>query len=125
METLTYKYLSERDMRDATILYNAGSYAAACRLFQQSAEKILKHYIHIKGVVEDAEILTSHSNIRLYDRVAELGGLMTDKDDRKIMSVLKNYYYDLNYPGANSREVDKNEAEEIKQFMESFLIKIK
>ena len=44
--------------------------------------------------------------------------LVFDKDDRKMMSVIKDYYYDLNYPGENNMELGLKQAEEAVIFAE-------
>ena len=45
-----------------------------------------------------------------------LGSLVHDGDDRKMMSVIKDYYYDLNYPGENNMELGLDEAQEAWDF---------
>lgn len=64
-------------------------------------------------------VLVSHNTTKLYDRAVELAAFPTDREERKMMSILKDYY-DINYPGENCREVDAAEAQEAKDFTEKF-----
>lgn len=124
MAALTYKYLGDRDLRDAQVLLNGGSASMAGRLVQQAIEKNLKQYIEDNGNTNDMKILSAHNTVKLYDRVVELGGLAHDSDDRKMMSVVREYYYDVNYPGEDCRELTRAEAEEAVEFAIGFVSKM-
>lgn len=113
---LTYKYIGDRDLRDAQVLLELGSASMTGRLVQQAVEKNLKQFIEDNGDTGDIPLLSIHSTVKLYDRVAALGGLTSNPDDRKMMSVLKEYYYDVNYPGEECRELTPEEAQEAYDF---------
>jgi len=116
---LSYRGLGNRDLADAKILLkHGGSPSAAGRLIQQAVEKHLKQAIEESGNINLLPLLKVHNTIKLYDRVVELGLLKLNKDDRKMMSVIKDYYYDLNYPGENNMELTLEEAEEAWAFAE-------
>lgn len=121
METkLTYKYIGDRDLRDAKVLLGAGSASMTGRLVQQAVEKNLKQYIENHGDTEDLPMLSSHNCVKLYDRVVALGGITRNINDRKMMSLLREYYYDTNYPGEDCRELSREEAAEAVYFAEDF-----
>ena len=120
MGKITYEHLSSRDLRDAKLLLKSQSYSSAGRFAQQAVEKKLKQYIEDNGDTSDMGVLSTHNTTKLYDRVVELGGLKKNKDHRVMMAVLKDYYYDINYPGENSRELDEEEATEAVRFAEEF-----
>jgi len=52
---------AKRDLEDARILLEAGSYASSCFHTQQAAEKALKGFLHANGV----RALVTHSVLRL------------------------------------------------------------
>ncbi|MDR2183030.1 MAG: HEPN domain-containing protein, partial [Clostridiales bacterium] len=106
----TYKYIADRDLKDAETLLAAGSFSSAGRFAQQVVEKYLKHFIDSNGNTDDIAFLATHNTIKLYDKVVELGGLEFNRDCQKMMCVLRNYYYDVNYPGEDFRELGKEEA---------------
>jgi HEPN domain-containing protein len=118
---ITYKYIGDRDLRDAKILLEAGSASMTGRLVQQAVEKNLKQFIEDNGDTSDLPILSSHNTAKLYNRVVELGGLPYNKDDRKMMALLREYYYDVNYPGEDCRELSREEAREAVIFAEEFI----
>ena len=120
MGKITYEHLSSRDLRDAKLLLKSQSYSSAGWFAQQAVEKKLKQYIEDNGDTSDMGVLSTHSTTKLYDRVVELGGLEKNKDHRIMMAVLKDYYYDINYPGENSRELDEEEATKAVRFAEDF-----
>ena len=112
MAAITYKYLGDRDLNDAKVLMRGGSVSMAGRLAQQAVEKNLKQFIENNGDTDDMALLSIHSTVKLYDRVCALGGLVSNTDDRKMMAVLREYYYDINYPGEECRELTREEAQE-------------
>lgn len=122
METkLTYKYLGDRDLSDAKVLLERGSPSMTGRLVQQAVEKNLKQYIENNGDTEDLPILSAHNTVKLYDRVAALGGVPFNNNDRKMMALLREYYYDTNYPGEDCRELTRKEAAEAVHFAADFI----
>ena len=121
---LNYKYLGDRDLRDAQVLLKAGSASMTGRLVQQAIEKNLKQYIEDNGNTGDIPILSAHNTVKLYDRVVQLGGLVNESNDRKMMSVIREYYYDVNYPGEDCRELTPDEAEEAVAFALVFITKL-
>ena len=124
MGKITYKYLGDRDLRDAQILLKAGSFSSVGRFVQQAVEKNLKQFIEDNGDTEDLPLLSIHNTVKLYDKVVALGGITYDKDDRKMMSVVREYYYDINYPGEDCRELTGEEAIEAVDFAIAFIAKI-
>ena len=96
----------------------------AGRLVQQAVEKNLKQYIEQNGSTDDIGILSAHNTVKLYDRVIELGGVTRDPDDRKMMSVIREYYYDVNYPGEDCRELTPEESVEAVEFAVRFIGKL-
>ena len=123
-EKLNYKYLGDRDLSDAKVLLQAGSASMTGRLVQQAIEKNLKQYIEDNGNTGDLPILSAHNTVKLYDRVVELKGIYHDSDDRKMMSVIREYYYDVNYPGEDCRELTREEAEEAVAFAVGFIARL-
>jgi len=124
MGTLTYGYLGDRDLSDAEVLLKGGSASMTGRLVQQAVEKHLKQFIESNGSTEDYALLSIHNIVKLYDRVVALGGLTLNKDDRKMMSVIREYYYDVNYPGEECRELTREEAEEAVFFAKDLIARI-
>lgn len=118
---LTYKYIGDRDLRDAQVLLELGSASMTGRLVQQAVEKNLKQFIEDNGDTEDLPILSAHNTVKLYDRVVALGGLTRNTDDRKMMALLREYYYDTNYPGEDCRELSREEAAEAVAFAADFI----
>jgi HEPN domain-containing protein len=118
---LTYKYLGDRDLQDAIVLLELGSASMTGRLVQQAIEKNLKQFIEDNGDTNDLPILSAHNTVKLYDRVVALGGLPHNKDDRKMMALVREYYYDTNYPGEDCRELTREEAAEAVYFAEDFI----
>ena len=122
MATLSYSELGNRDLADSKILLlHGGSPSAAGRLIQQAVEKNLKQAIENSGDIALLPFLQIHNTIKLYDKVVELGRLTFDKSDRKMMSVIKDYYYDLNYPGENNMELNHEEASEAWNFADRII----
>ena len=125
MDEITYLHLGKRDLKEAEGVLSLGYYSTAGRLVQQAVEKHLKQYIQDNGETGDIKILTTHNTISLYERVINLGGLEFDKESHKMMFVLRSYYYDTNYPGANSRELNKEEATDAVDFAKKLISAIK
>jgi len=123
-QELTYKYLGDRDLRDAKILLQSHSASMAGRLAQQAVEKNLKQYVNDHGTTEDLFLLSAHNTVKLYDKVASLGGVISNRQDRMMMSALREYYYDINYPGVDCRELTLEEAAEAVHFAERFIAQI-
>jgi HEPN domain-containing protein len=124
MGKITYKYLGDRDLNDARVLLKGGSASMTGRLVQQAVEKNLKQYLEENGDTNDFPLLAIHNTVKLYDRVVALGGVVNNKDDRKMMSVIREYYYDINYPGEECRELTREEAEEAVAFATLFIEKL-
>jgi len=62
-EGLRWLDQGKRDLEDATILLNAGSYASSCFHAQQAAEKALKGFLYAKGL----RAIATHSVIMLLE----------------------------------------------------------
>ena len=75
--------------------------------------------------LSDVKVLLRSGSPSMTGRLAQLGGITRHKDDRKMMSVLREYYYDINYPGEECRELDPEEAAEAVAFAERFIGQIK
>jgi len=125
MGKITYEYLSMRDLHEAKVLLNGMCFSSAGRFAQQAIEKQLKQYIETHGDSGDLPLLSIHNTTRLYDRVVELGGLSMSRETRKMMAVLKDYYYDINYPGDNCRELEEYEAAEAVEFAETLISQLR
>jgi len=122
---MTYKYFGDRDLREAEILLRAGAFSTAGRFAQQAVEKHLKQYIETGGSIEDINLLATHNTISLYERVVKLGGLEFDDICHQMMFVLRSYYYDTNYPGADARELSEKEATRAVSFAKELIAAIK
>ena len=118
----SYKDLAEKDLKSAEDLlkYSSGNYNLIARLAEQYVEKLLKHCIELKGSTEHLTLLSTHNLTKMYDELVKLGLLKRIQTDRLFMSQLKDYYFDMNYPGDNYRELDKEEAELALNFAKSF-----
>ena len=125
MGKVTYKQIADRDLKDAETLLTAGSFSSAGRFAQQAVEKSLKHFIDINGDTNDIPLLTTHNTVRLYEKVVELGGLEHNKEYKKMMLILKSYYYDTNYPSDDFRELDEEEATDAVNFAKELIATIK
>ena len=125
MDKRTYKYIADRDLKTAQDLLSLKSYSPAGIYAQQAVEKYLKHYIDVNGDTDDIALLTTHNLLGLYNKVVELGGLEYNSDYRKMMYVLRSYYFELNYPGDNFRELGKEEATEAVEFAKELIATIK
>ena len=117
MGALTYEYLGDRDLRDAKYLLEVGSWSQVGRLLEQAVEKHFKHYISKYGDSSDKMLLGSHNMVGLYNRFLELSGETVCCKTLADMSLLKDYYYDINYPGDNCRELDEIEARNALDFV--------
>ncbi|MCL2236000.1 MAG: HEPN domain-containing protein [Defluviitaleaceae bacterium] len=117
MGKFTYKYLGDRDLKDAKILLDAGSYTASGRLSQQSLEKNMKHWIELQDDMAHIPLLSTHNIVKMYGVICDLGGLVFDKHDRNFVSLIKDYYFDMNYPGEGCRELNKEEAKDAYDFV--------
>ena len=53
MGKTTYKYIGDRNLKDAKTLLEAGSFSSAGRFAQQAVEKYLKHFIDISVCIEN------------------------------------------------------------------------
>jgi len=112
-------------LKTAQDLLSLKSYSPAGIYAQQAVEKYLKHYIDVNGDTDDIALLTTHNLLGLYNKVVELGGLEYNSDYRKMMYVLRSYYFELNYPGDNFRELGKEEATEAVEFAKELIATIK
>jgi len=125
MGEMTYKYFGARDFKEAEGVLTLGYFSTAGRLAHQAVEKHLKQFIQDKGDIVDMKLLTTHNTINLYERVVQLGGLEFDKEHRKMACVLRSYYFDTNYPGADARELDEEEARDAVDFAKELIAAIK
>jgi len=125
MDEMSYLYFGERDLKEAGGVLSLGYFSTAGRLAQQAVEKHLKQFIQNNGDTNDISILASHNTVILYDKVVMLGGLTYDKNSHRMMSVLRNYYYDTNYPGADARELGEEEAADAVEFAKELISSIK
>jgi HEPN domain-containing protein len=125
MVEMSYKYFGERDLKEAEILLKAEAFSSAGRFAQQAVEKHLKQYIGNNGSTNDINLLATHNTVNLYERVVELGGLEFCENSHQMMFVLRSYYYDTNYPGANARELGEREATKAVDFAKEFIASIK
>ena len=122
MGSPSYKDIAEKDLKSADDLlkYSSGNYNLIARLAEQYVEKLLKHYVETHGSTEHLQLLPTHNLTRLYDVAVQLGEFEKNQTDRLFMSQLKDYYYDMNYPGDNYRELDLEESETALKFAKAF-----
>lgn len=85
---------------------------------QQVVEKMLKSVLEQLVPATDAgidKLMHSHNLRALYDKIHELDS--TFSLDRRGLSMLKDYYYDANYPGDSFITVTKEECAENLEIM--------
>jgi HEPN domain-containing protein len=122
MGSPSYKDIAEKDLKSAEDLleYSEGNYNLIARLAEQYVEKLLKHVIERKGGTEHLPLLSSHNLTKMYDVLVQLDIIKSVQTDRLFMSQLKDYYFDMNYPGDNYRELGKEEAVLALDFAKAF-----
>jgi len=126
MENNSYLALAKRDLFNAQELFGVTTtgYNVVARLSQQAVEKAMKHSIEEQGNEKYFPLLSTHNTARLYDAIVTLGIIEENRADKKEMLLLKNYYYDTNYPGENYIEIDRETAEEALAFAGEFMEKM-
>ena len=112
MATISYLEYSNRDYKYALGMFGLDYYDPCGRFCQQSVEKRLKHYIELKGSVEDINFFHTHNLGRIYAKVCELAGVKQDPVYRGWLSQLTDYYFDTNYPAELNIELTKDMARE-------------
>lgn len=131
----SYLYLAKKDFRAAKNAKASEDYDVSGRLFEQVAEKSLKHYLHQFGDPTnpaDERLLHSHKPFNIYMRCVALGLTLTlDTGEKSLLKSLGDWYYDTNYPNNNYTELtttDVSEAEivveKIFTFIENYFISL-
>ena len=123
MESNSYLALAKRDLQNAQELFQVTStgYNLVARLAQQGAEKIMKHFIEKLSHEDFIPLLGTHNTVRLYNAILSLGMIPENRAHRKELLLLKNYYFDTNYPGENYIEIDYETAKEALDFATMFV----
>jgi len=73
----------------------------------------MKHWIELQGDTTLIPLLPGCNMVGMYGVICDLGRLAFDKYDGSFVSLLKDHYFDVNYPGESCRELDKEEAEDV------------
>ena len=105
----TYGYIAEKDLKCAEKNLSIGEYNAVGVYSQQALEKIAKHYIQRKFIVEDiAELMRSRKLRKLYSRIKSYVDI---KNEMEVIYALTDCYFDTRYPSENYFELDSKSAE--------------
>ena len=120
MNENSYYYLANKDLIAAEHMFKAELYNHAARLCQQYLEKILKNYIFQHGEEGDYLLLSTHNLPKIASRIEELLNIKFEKDDLYHLRLLKDYYFDTNYPGDNFLELDYKMSKEALDFAKVF-----
>lgn len=123
MESNSYLALAQRDLQNARELFYVTStgYNLVARLAQQGVEKMMKHFIEKLSHEDFIPLLGTHNTVRLYNAILSLGLIAENRAHRKELLLLKNYYFDTNYPGENYIEIDRETAQEALDFATMFV----
>lgn len=98
MGRITYLEYSNRDLKAAEVMLEAGLHDHAGRLSQQVVEKRFKHYIELRGDLSDMRIFATHNLGKLYRRICQLADVPLEKEVKGDLAELTDYYFDTNYP---------------------------
>lgn len=120
MDSNSYESIAKRDLKEAKILYEHDAYNTAARLAQQCVEKIMKAKLEATGDTAIYKLLKVHNLTLLYKAMVDKGLLTYEKEVRDYLAVLKDYYFDLNYPGENYWELEQTDANEAILFAQDF-----
>jgi len=94
-EGLRWLEQARNDLQDATVLYEARSYATSCFLCQQSAEKAVKAFLYSKGTraIISHSLLTLLKQAENYEKVfTSMVKLGRELDKHYIASRYPNFY---------------------------------
>lgn len=117
----TYRSIAQRDLKEAAIMYEHGAYNTVARFSQQVVEKTMKQLLESTADTEVYKFLKMHNLSALYRELVARQLLPFSSEMRNYLAILKDYYFDLNYPGENYREVSPDEAKEALNFATAFL----
>ena len=121
MAQSNYLTIAKRDLREAEIMFSHGAYNTVSRFCQQAVEKTMKYLLEQTGDTEVYAFLRVHNLSVLYRELVSRELLTFDKEVRGYLAILKDYYYDLNYPGENYRDIEEDEAKEALEFAQRFV----
>ena len=93
---------------------------------EQFVEKALKHIINININCEPSDIalIQSHKVVQLAKRVEQILNIHYSREDYNMFRRLQGYYFDLNYPGDRYEDIDKEETDDVIQWLKNFKIVI-
>lgn len=102
----SYKDLALYDIASAKANYAYALWNKVGRECQQACEKYLKHFLQERHLL-GKDLERTHNLKKLFMAVPEYdAGLYKD------LSVVGDYYYEVNYPGDNFIQLDQNMADE-------------
>ena len=116
----SYIALAARDLKDAKLLAQGESYSQVGRFCEQVVEKTMKHLIEQLGNLEHRGVLGTHNLTKMYDILVQEDIIPKNITDKAYMATLKSYYYDVNYPGKDFIELDKEDATYALDFARQF-----
>lgn len=109
----TYHDIALSDLHTAGQMMDVAKYNYAVRLFEQYAEKVMKHCIFLSGEDNDRSLLHSHRVPKLARRCETLLGITFSDKEMLLFNDLANFYFDTNYPGDDYVDITQDEAESI------------
>ena len=126
----SYMFIALEDLQDAQDLFNLGRYNKSVKYCQQFIEKAMKEIIYRNTpesqdqALKDKVLLSSHNLLNLADRVCEILGESYTSTERRYFRDLKNFYFNVSYPGDAYERVDKETAKDCLIFALTFKAKI-
>lgn len=112
---------SQRDLDTAVLNHKYGGYTdTTCYFTHQTAEKALKSFLILKGVLDFPR---THVLPALLAQCQDLNAKF--KDLKKAIKILDGYYIETKYPADLPRDYSKEEAEEAIRLAEQVLTFVK
>ena len=119
----SYKELALLDYKGAIALKELSLYNLSAKLYQQFVEKSLKHIIdcnQLNSKPEDKQLLKTHNVLKLGLRVEEIINQKYDKNTLAWFRTVKDYYFEVSYPGDDFTEITESMILELADWVESF-----
>lgn len=119
----SYLAIAEKDLEAANGLKEMALYNQSAKLYQQFIEKSFKHIIDCNtGTIleSDINLLKTHNLVRLAQRVENITGISFGKEDMFWLRIVKDYYFEVGYPGDDFIEITKEQIDDLSFWVTGF-----